>query len=416
MIISAALILLSSCATVKDEEKAAVHTDYASVLHFSMGSETAKCSVTVKSFIDGDTTHFAVPFDVNESGVLKARYLAVNTPESTGKIEEWGKRASIFTKEKLSHAESIWIESDTPSWNLDSTGTRYLVWVWYRNDADEEYRCLNLELLQEGLALPSSSANNRYGSYCMAAIDQAKSERLCVWSGEKDPDFFYGDAVELTLPELRTHIASYNGVKVAFEGNVTINGSNTVYVEDTDPETGCTFAIPVYYGFALNGEGLDILSVGNRVRIVGTVQYYEGGESWQVSGLKYRQMKPDDPSNIRLVSKDAEPVWRNISLEELFNGEVTVGEDSVTLPLSDALLASTVTLDDLLVEDVYASGDAVMLACTADGYEIQIRAENKGLSQADIKGRSVSVKGIADSWKGTPQIKVFRTEDIFVND
>lgn len=416
IIISAVLILLSSCATVKEEDTTAEHIDYASLLTFSMGSETAKCTVTVKSFIDGDTTHFSVPPDVDESGVLKARYIAVNTPESTGKIEEWGKRASLFTKEKLSHAESILIESDDSSWNLDSTGTRYLVWVWYRNAADEEYRCLNLELLQEGLALPSSSANNRYGSYCMAAIDQAKSERLCVWSGEKDPDFFYGDAVELTLPELRAHIASYNGVKVAFEGNVTVNGSNTVYVESTDPETGCTFAIPVYYGFALNGEGLDILSVGNRVRIVGTVQYYEGGESWQVSGVKYRQMKPDDPSNIRLVSKNAEPVWRNISLKELFTGEVTVGEDSVTLPLSDALLSSTVSVEGLLVKDTYVSGDVLTLVCVSDGYEIEIRAEDKGLSQADLKGRTVSVKGIADSWKGTPQIKVFRTEDIFVND
>ena len=51
----------------------------------------------------------------------------------------------------------------------------------------------------------------------------------------------------------------------------------------------------VYYGFALSGDGLEILSLGNRVRIVGTVQYYETGDSWQVSGLQYRVMKPNDP-------------------------------------------------------------------------------------------------------------------------
>lgn len=410
------LLILSSCATVQEEASADEHTDYASALSFSMGSETVKCAVTVRTFIDGDTTHFSVPSEVIPDGVLKARFLAVNTPESTGKIEEWGKRAALYTKEKLAGAESIWIESDTSSWNLDSTGDRHLVWVWYRTGTDEEYRCLNLELLQEGLALPSSSANNRYGSYCMAAIDQAKREKLCVWSGEKDPDFFYGDAVELTLAELRAHIADYNGVKVAFEGNITINSGNTVYSEDVDPETGCVFAIPVYYGFSMNGSGLDILSVGNRVRIVGTVQYYEGGESWQVSGLKYRQMRPDDPSNIKLVRKGVDPVWRDVSLEELLTEEVSVGDDGVTLPLSQAVLASTVTVRDLLVNDTYVSGDVLTLVCTSGDFETEIRVEARGVSEADLKGRTVSVKGIADSWKGKLQIKVFRAEDLSVND
>ena len=410
------LLILSSCATVQEEASADEHTDYASALSFSMGSETVKCAVTVRTFIDGDTTHFSVPSEVIPDGVLKARFLAVNTPESTGKIEEWGKRAALYTKEKLAGAESIWIESDTSSWNLDSTGDRHLVWVWYRTGTDEEYRCLNLELLQEGLALPSSSANNRYGSYCMAAIDQAKREKLCVWSGEKDPDFFYGDAVELTLAELRAHIADYNGVKVAFEGNITINSGNTVYSEDVDPETGCVFAIPVYYGFSMNGSGLDILSVGNRVRIVVTVQYYEGGESWQVSGLKYRQMRPDDPSNIKLVRKGVDPVWRDVSLEELLTEEVSVGDDGVTLPLSQAVLASTVTVRDLLVNDTYVSGDVLTLVCTSGDFETEIRVEARGVSEADLKGRTVSVKGIADSWKGKLQIKVFRAEDLSVND
>ena len=71
--------------------------DYASQVKLNMGSETAKQEVTVKTFIDGDTTHFNVPTDVSDNGVLKARYLAINTPESTGKIEEYGKKASAFT-------------------------------------------------------------------------------------------------------------------------------------------------------------------------------------------------------------------------------------------------------------------------------------------------------------------------------
>ena len=205
------IVLLFSCATKSageeptlsnEEERVAIDEDLTGKLKFNESSETVKTKVTVKSYIDGDTTHFFVPTSISEDGVLKARYIAINTPESTGKIEEWGKRASEFTKSKLSNAESIIIESDNGTWNLDSTGSRYLVWIWYRTSETEDYRCLNLEILEEGLALPSSSANNRYGSWCQNAIQKAKDKGLHVWSKEKDPDFFYGDALEVTTREL----------------------------------------------------------------------------------------------------------------------------------------------------------------------------------------------------------------------
>ncbi|MBO5657803.1 MAG: hypothetical protein J6R94_06430, partial [Agathobacter sp.] len=107
------------------------HIDYAASVTLNMNSATAKQEVTVKTFVDGDTVHFNVPTSVMETGVLKARFIAVNTPESTGKIEEWGKKASRFTREKLENAVSIIIESDTATWDADSTGDRYLCWIWY---------------------------------------------------------------------------------------------------------------------------------------------------------------------------------------------------------------------------------------------------------------------------------------------
>ena len=60
--------------------------DYAASITLNMASETVKTEVTVKTFVDGDTTHFFVPETVMESGVLKARFLAINTPDTTGKI------------------------------------------------------------------------------------------------------------------------------------------------------------------------------------------------------------------------------------------------------------------------------------------------------------------------------------------
>ena len=63
----------------------AADRDFASEVKLNMRSETAKQKVTVHAFVDGDTTHFNVPVSISENGILKARYLAVNTPESTGR-------------------------------------------------------------------------------------------------------------------------------------------------------------------------------------------------------------------------------------------------------------------------------------------------------------------------------------------
>ena len=111
-----ALILLSLSFVWADSAR-----DFASEVKLNMRSDTLKQEVSVHGFVDGDTTHFNVPTSVVDTGILKARYLAINTPESTGKIEEWGKKASNFTREKLSGATSIIIESDNSTWNLDST-------------------------------------------------------------------------------------------------------------------------------------------------------------------------------------------------------------------------------------------------------------------------------------------------------
>jgi micrococcal nuclease len=240
--------------------------DYAGSIKFNESSNTAKAEVTVKTFVDGDTTHFNVPTTVMPNGVLKARYLGINTPESTGKIEEWGKKASKFTKEKLSSATSIIIESDDANWNADSTGDRYLVWVWYKTADSEEYRNLNVEILQNGLAIANASGSGLYGSTCTKAINQAKAEKLNVYSGQKDPDYYYGDTVELTLKELRTNTESYSGMRVAFNGIITTNdGNNSVYIEEYDPETDMYYGFAIYYGFNLSGDGIEILAPGKNV-------------------------------------------------------------------------------------------------------------------------------------------------------
>lgn len=420
----------STAAPVASTAPVLEEIDYAGTVVLDMESSTLKQEVTVKQYIDGDTTHFHVPEDLIPGGVLKARYLSINTPESTGKIEEFGKKASAFTREKLSGATSIIIESENDTWNADSTGDRYLVWVWYMPQDSDTYRNLNVELLQNGLAIANSSANSRYGESCMAAIAQAKQQKLHMYSGQPDPDFYYGGAVELTLRELRTNIELYNGVKVAFNGVVTVNDNNSVYVESYDPETDMYYGIAVYYGYNLNGQGLEILNVGNEVRIVGSVQYYEAGGTWQVSDLNYRIMKPDDPDNIQLISQGHSPAYV-LTAPNMLEGEsleVLVGEEMVTFDYAELAMNTSVEMKDLYVYDAYttskegsASKGAMTLYCRAGDCNITVRTvvlydENGELITQDrFLGKTVDVHGLIDYFDGDYQVKVFSINDITIH-
>ena len=404
--------------------------DYAASVKLDMSSDTAKCEVTVKAFVDGDTVHFHVPADVMEDGVLKARFLAINTPESTGKIEEYGKAASRFTKEKLSDAVSIVIESETGQWSPDATGSRYLAWVWYKTGEDQDYRNLNVELLQNGLALANNAFGNQYGETCMAAVEQARREALNIYSGQPDPDFYYGDAVELTLKELRMDPESYNGVKVAFHGIVsTDSGTQGVYVEDYDAESDMYFGIYAYYGFNLSGAGLDVLTVGNEVRIVGTVQYYEAGGTWQVSGMSYRQMKPDDPGNIQKLSQGHSAAYVPTEPDTFVNGEVVIEteEEPFRAPYAQMVLGTSVEMKGLTVKEIYTTTDeessskgAMTLTCEKDGMTVTVRTavlreEDGTLITAErYEGETIDVKGIVDLFDGTYQVKVFTPENIII--
>ena len=396
--------------------------DYAASVKPS-GADTAKQEVTVKSFVDGDTVHFLVPESIMPSGVLKARFIGIDTPESTGKIEEYGKAASEFTKEKLSRAHSIMIESDDGNWDFDSTGGRYLVWVWYKAEKAGEYRNLNIELLQNGLARAYSSANNRYGSACTAAINQAKANKLNIYSGQKDPDFYYGDAVELTLKELRCGIESYNGKKVAFEGVITINSGNGVFIEDYDAETDRYYGISAYYGYGLSGAGLDILSVGNRARIVGTVQYYEAGGCYQVSGLSYRQMKPDDPNNLQKLSEGNAAGYVSISADDFASAMVSIETEAgaAEYKLSDIAMNTTVEMDGLTVQSVYvAENGCATLTCAAGDAEVTVRLEplkvnGEAFDPNTLSGKTIDVRAAVDMYDNAPQLHVFTAEGISIH-
>jgi len=293
-----------------------------------------------------------------------------------------------------------------------------------------EYRNLNLEILQNGLAVASSTQQNRYGDTCMAALTQARKLKLNVFSGQPDPDFYYGSAVELTLKELRTNPEKYNGIKVAFNGVITTNYNNTAYIEAYDAETGMYNGLSIYYGFGLNGSGLKILTIGNECRIVGTMQYYETGGTWQVSGLSYRAMRPTDPDNIQKLSEGHSPAYALTSAETFATGKVSVTmEDTVQeFDWAELALGTSIAMNGLTVKDAYitdnedsSSYGAFTLVCEADGHTVAVRtiplrdAEGNLLTPDAYMGKTIDVKGIVDYFDGNYQIKVFTADSISVH-
>lgn len=409
--------------------------DYAGSIDLDMSSETAKQEVTVKAYVDGDTTHFYVPTSIVDTGLLKARYLAVNTPESTGKIEPWGKKASNFTKEKLSSAVSIYIESDDENWNLDSTGGRNLVWVWYKPEGSTTYRNLNIELLQNGLSIASNSAENRYGEICMAAIAQAKSQKLNMHSNQNDPDFYYGEAIPVTLKHLRENLELYEGLRVTFEGVISREDGQTVYAEEYDPETDMYYGMTIYYGYNLTGTGLEILDPGNRVAFVGTLSNSEGF-GWQISDIKYVDMRPNDPNNIQLISSGHEAANTLVTPEQFAAGTMEVecllsldddATETKTVDFAYMALGTSISMEDMLVDSVYtttnetsSSKGAMSLTCMSGGHRIIVRTtvmrdENGNLITADAyEGKIINVTGVVEDYNGAYQIQVFSPDDITV--
>ena len=422
--------------------------DYASQVKFNPNSGRLWVEVEVKSFIDGDTTHF-VPTDKSSFGddyigYVKARYLAINTPESTGVIEPWGKKASNYTKSRLSEAVSIIIESDSNRWDLDSTGGRYLLWVWYKTAEDTEYRNLNLEILQQGLAYGSNVSSNVYGEYALAALNQAKANKLYVFDKTtKDPDFYYDGTIDLSLKEIKANCEKYEGKTVRFEAVVAKQVGPTIYVEEYDAENDMYFGMQIFAGYSY--PHMEIFAIGNRVSIVGTLQYYENGGTYQISNLQYKTVDPEWEGGCRVIGTGFTASFKEISVNQLMNGSIVLetyrevendeGEmDEVlveeTFDYGELAHYSTTTIKNLTVKSVYttesetSSDGALTITCTSsDGYTIKVRTasqlvkivnnKEQDVTAADFPaGTVITVKGVIDSFNGEYQVKIFSINDV----
>ena len=207
-------------------------------------------------------------------------------------------------------------------------------------------------------------------------------------------------------------------------------------MESYDAETDMYYGISVYYGFE-TGALLNNLAIGNRVRVVGSVQYYEAGGTWQISDVSYREFKPNDPGNTKPLDEDFHAAGNRVTdpatfLEGTVDVEVFPSLDSDTTEVktfkyAELAMNSTISMKNLYVRDVYttASGNsqgAMTLTCTADGKTITVRTvvlrdENGNLvTESDYIGKTIDVTGIVDYFSGEYQIKVFTSDEIIVHE
>lgn len=181
--------------------------------------------VSLRGCTDGDTASF--------TGVGAVRYLNIDTPESTGVVEEWGIAASDHMCELLTEAETIVVESEpNPSvGKYDSSGSRVLGYVW------ADGKLTNLEMIERGYSKVSSAPLSKYGDYMQIANQNAANLGLKL-HGEDDPDFD-PTQIEVTIEELVNNPSEYEDHFVNIEGWVTAYGdSNLTLTASNDADDG----------------------------------------------------------------------------------------------------------------------------------------------------------------------------------
>ena len=229
-------------------------------------------TATVVAYTDGDTAIFRT------SGGTKitVRFLGIDTPESTYRIDPWGFAASSYTKNALKNAKTIVLQAETLDENLrlDSTGKRYLSWVWV------DGRLLNLEIAEVGLGT-SDASETRYAKEFNEAIQAVLKAKQRIYGTKNDPNFDYTNTrQEMTLKELRQTYGTPEAVstkldagkRIVITGTVARRfGAGSAYVQTCD-EDGNYYGVYVYGGY---GQ-IKAFDEGTTVTINGKIGYYYG--------------------------------------------------------------------------------------------------------------------------------------------
>ena len=355
--------------------------------------------VTVFSYIDGDTTHFKCTYG-DTATTLKSRYYGIDTPESTGAIQPYGKQASNFTHEKLANAaENGTIVVSSPfstsedgsagrygKPETDSTGSRYLSLIWInetvKNAPVESLVLLNLWIVQEGLSWAKNTAEvPAYRDTFSNAQNQAEAFKLKLWSGQDDPLFNYGEYETTSLYDIKQeileffkdhdHVNKFHGANIRFTGVVAGYSDHVLYVQERyifDKETGEPVdpedmdqehpekyidewaGINIFCG--MSGVSASYTEVGTYLEICGTASDSENF-GFQVAGCIF-------PPSLNYTENDCKVLLtaeQNDGVHALKTFTYTAAQldQNIKAGNFENLYCRTVITDDLVCNDAYVN-------------------------------------------------------------
>ena len=155
---------------------------------FIVNVDAQKLEVTLDKCVDGDTAWFYL-----DGEEIKARFLAIDTPESTTKKEAFGKEASDFTCNLLKKASKIEIEYDDNSDKLDKYD-RHLVWVFVDDNLLQDL------IIKNGLGeVEYLYGDYKYTSILEASEILAKTNRVGMWNDTYDYLYIIGTIILIII-------------------------------------------------------------------------------------------------------------------------------------------------------------------------------------------------------------------------
>ena len=301
------------------------------------------------------------------------RYLGVDTPESTGQIEPWGKAASKFTKSTLEKAKTIVLTKEVSeigsAATTDSTGSRFKAFVWFSEKANakvSELKCLNLLLVQEGYSTGKGLSGSSLTHFFTDADLQAQKLKLHIWSDKDDPDYYKGPATVTTLQELAEYFAddgyesAFNGAKVTVEGVVCkTSGDYDAFICDTID--GIQYALYIFAGYK---SYTPMRGLGNRIKITGTYTIFYGNP--QLTSVSYNPFLPSE-DDMSIIST---------------GNDYTIEETTVTAVSNKESVNKVVKLNNLTVYDGYTEIDATTREPSG---ALTLRAKDADQNQMSIR-------------------------------
>ncbi|MCQ2815424.1 MAG: hypothetical protein MJ227_04055 [Bacilli bacterium] len=366
------------------------------------------------NFVDGDTTHFN---SRNYGYSVKARYLGINTPESTSVIEEWGKAASNYNKSIYAKAKHIIVHGqiDDIKGYDENTGKPYysfktsvdgnkrtLCYIWYSEDASEfpdinTFKCVNLEMLYEGYTLAKDNVETM-GEYFFDAFQKAyKSAQVNkrkMFSGQLDPDYYFDNNLEpvtISIADIyhtsskgktdSRYCDNYTFYKV--EGYVSRKIGDAFYIQNQPSYNPGDEAFGLY---VFTYTHISKLDVGNHVEVIGVLSEYGG--TYQLQGISYSESAPNPYTDTKILEngKKYEMVPIKLTMAEFYEKQY----DHVLVEITDVLYCHDATGTFQGVKQSYSEGGSHAINKYNEAYPF-FNTTNKIVTYANLDSSDTEI-------------------------